>query len=396
MAIKKLPSGLWQADWRGPDGVRVRKSFRLKADAEKHFREVKNSIDNHDYITPKRAPMFREVAEEWFTQKKQGVIQKGSKKAARPVTLQGWRIHLDKHLIPRLGDRRVDTMKDLDGLRDTLDANGLSPKTINKILVTAASVFRLAVKKRYCHRNPAAETDRLGTPDKEIVENSDSQQGGFVSEGDVLSPQEMRLLAKQCGDDLYGTLVLTGLLTGARHDELLALKWPRMELEAGRIWIRESLTWARLKDEEFTERWRFYRPKTKSGERSIPIPPEIVSRLKAWKLKCPPTKLDLVFPGPDGNPMQRHHSLRVGLHPLLRRAGLRQVHFHSLRHSFASAMILAGSPITEVAGVLGHSSPQTTLSIYSHWFRSVQTSSISKLASGILGGEEKKRQIQSG
>jgi len=391
MAIKRLAGGLWQVDWRGTDGVRVRKSFRLKADAEKRLREVRNSIDNHDYVTPKRAPTFRELSDEWFREKVLGV---GCKRAPRPVTLQGWRIHLDKHLLPRLGERRIDTIAEpsIAEVRDSLkDASNLSPKTVNKVLVTAASVFRLAVKRRFCHRNPAAETDRLGIADVEITENGDSQRSGFVSEGDVLSPEEMGLLAKQCGDDLYGTLVLTGLVTGARHDELLALKWPRMELEAGRIWIRESLSWARLRDEEFTGRWRFYPPKTKAGKRSIQIPHKLVTRLKAWKLKCPPNTFNLVFPGPDGNPMQRHHSLRVGLYPLLRRAGLRQVHFHRLRHSFASALILSGAPITEVAAVLGHSSPQTTLQVYSHWFRSVQTKSVSKVGDIIMGGEREKR-----
>ncbi|MCZ6624945.1 MAG: tyrosine-type recombinase/integrase, partial [Deltaproteobacteria bacterium] len=381
--------------WRGSDGVRVRKSFRLIADAERHLRQIKDSVESGAYVTPKTIPMFHQVAEEWFKEKTLGV---GCKRAPRPVTLQGWRIHLDRHLLPHLGEKRLDAISErtMARVRDVLVESGLGAKTINKVLVTAASVFRLAVKRRYCHRNSAAETDRLGLADIEITEESGSQRNGFVSESDVLAPEEMKSLAKQCAEDLYGTLILTGLLTGARHDELLALKWPSVELDAGKIWIRESLTWARLKGEEFTERWRFYPPKTRAGQRCIPIPPEIVSRLKAWKLKCPPTKLDLVFPGPDGNPMRRHHSLRVGLHPLLRRAGLRQVHFHSLRHSFASAMILAGSPITEVAGVLGHSSPQTTLSIYSHWFQSVQTSSVSKLAANILEGEEEKRQVSGG
>ena len=136
---------------------------------------------------------------------------------------QGWRIHLDRHLLPHLGDKRLDTIseKSMAEVRDALATSGLSPQTVNKVLVTASSVFRLGAKRRYCHRNPAAETDRLGLADIEITEESGSKRNGFVSEGDVLSPEEMKRLAKQCGDDLYGTLVLTGLLTGARHDELL-------------------------------------------------------------------------------------------------------------------------------------------------------------------------------
>jgi Phage integrase family len=58
---------------------------------------------------------------------------------------------------------------------------------------------------------------------------------------------------------------------------------------------------------------------------------------------------------------------------------------HSLRHSFASILIAAGTPITEVAGLLGHSSPAVTLRIYSHWLRDLKTGSTDRLASALLG-----------
>ncbi len=70
--------------------------------------------------------------------------------------------------------------------------------------------------------------------------------------------------------------------------------------------------------------------------------------------------------------MRRSIALRRGLRPALRRAGLRQVNMHSLRHSFASALIMRGAPITEVQHLLGHASPSITLGVYSHFFKSVQ------------------------
>jgi len=77
--------------------------------------------------------------------------------------------------------------------------------------------------------------------------------------------------------------------------------------------------------------------------------------------------------------------LKRGLYPALTRAKLRRVDMHSLRHSFASILIAAGTPITEVQGLLGHSSAQTTLKVYSHWFRSLKTSSIDTLSKALLG-----------
>ena len=396
MAIKKLKSEQWQADYRDDKGVRVRKTFRLRGDAEKYIRSQKKAIDDGSYISPKQSPTFGEMAELWYGEKVLGV---GCKRKPRPATLTAWRIHIDKHLLPRLGDRRLDRidLSVMDEVRGGLAENGgvkerpLSPKTVNKVLNTATSVFKMAIKKKRTRENPAADTDRLGLETDEIVEGEEHKKGREeLNDNDVLSSDELRRLIAVTESDLYGTLVLTAILTGARHDELLALKWGAIDLEEGKIWIRESLTWARIKGEEFTERWRFYPPKTKAGVRQLRIP-ELVSRLKMWKLKCPPGKLDLVFPTPEGNPMQRHHTLRYGLHPLLRRANLRQVDMHSLRHSFASALINNGAPVTEVSALLGHSKPTTTMNIYSHWFKEEQTGAVAKFARSLIGKKPQKK-----
>ena len=59
---------------------------------------------------------------------------------------------------------------------------------------------------------------------------------------------------------------------------------------------------------------------------------------------------------------------------------------HSLRHSFASALIMAGAPVTEVQSLLGHSSPAVTLKVYSHWFKNVETDSVDRLAKSLTTG----------
>ena len=288
-------------------------------------------------------------------------------------------------------------------MREELANNGgvkervLLAQTVNKILNTATAIFKLAIKKKRTKENPVADAGRLGLDDGEIVNGEERKRGiGGLSDNDVLSPDELRRLIVVTESDLYGTLVLTAILTGARHDELLALKWGAIDLEAGKIWIRESLTWARIKGETFEERWRFYPPKTKAGIRPLEIPPELVSRLKTWKLKCPPSKLDLVFPTPEGNPMQRHHTLRCGLHPLLRRAKLRIVDMHSLRHSFASALIMEGAPVTEVKAVMGHSNATTTLNIYAHWFKEAETGAMTKLAQILMAKKPSQKASDEG
>jgi len=404
MAIKKLKSSQWQADYRDDKGMRYRKTFRLKGNAERFIRDQKKAIDDGTYISPRQSPTFREMAELWYGEKTLGIGSR-SKRIPRPSTLWAWRIHLDKHLLPGLADKRLNQI-DLgvvEKVRDALRKDGgvkgrrLSQQTVHKVLITATSIFKLAIKKKRTKENPAADTDRLGLDDGEIVNGEEHKRGiEGLSDNDVLSPDELRRLIAVTESDLYGTLVLTAILTGARHDELLALKWGAIDLEAGKIWIRESLTWARIKGETFEERWRFYPPKTKAGVRQLAIPPEMVSRFKTWKLKCPPSRLDLVFPTPEGNPIQRHHTLRCGLHPLLRRAGLRTVDIHSLRHSFASALIMSGAPVTEVKAVMGHSNATTTLNIYAHWFKEAETGAMTKLARILMAKKSPQKASDEG
>jgi integrase len=203
----------------------------------------------------------------------------------------------------------------------------------------------------------------------------------------VLSLDEVRRLLDVAAPSYYRTLFMTAFITGMRSGELLALQWGDIEFDDGRghgrIYVRRTLSWARVNREE-PIRARFYPPKTKAGQRTIAIHPDLVSALKAWKLRCTPSRLDLVFPHEDGEPNDRDRILRCGLYPALRRAGLRQVNFHSLRHACASAMIAAGAPITEIQHRLGHRDASITLKVYSHFMKDMETGTADRLAEMVL------------
>lgn len=81
---------------------------------------------------------------------------------------------------------------------------------------------------------------------------------------------------------------------------------------------------------------------------------------------APKGEHELAFPDAKGNPIQSSDLLRTGLHSALRRAGLRQVRFHDLRHSFASNLLAAGIDVVTVSKALGHSNPHITFTVYAH------------------------------
>jgi integrase len=203
----------------------------------------------------------------------------------------------------------------------------------------------------------------------------------------VLSADEMRRALDAAAPGRDRTLILTGYLTGARPNELLALRWSDFELPTGpatgKVSIRRAYTWARVRGEETPVRARLFRPKTKAGLRTIEIPPELVVALRAWKIQCPPSADGLVFPTDEGTPLHRSTALKRGFYPALRRAGLRQLGMMALRHAHASALLLAGAPITYVQHRLGHANPAVTLRVYSHWIAGAQTTALAAMTHAL-------------
>jgi integrase len=157
--------------------------------------------------------------------------------------------------------------------------------------------LRLAFKHGQCAVNPLDRVDRARRPAREIKLDDDGTDDG-LSPDTILDPDEVRRLLDAANPGSDRTLFLTAFVTGAREGELLALRWADIELPkegSGKMAIRRSLSWARLKGEEI--RPRYFPPKTKAGRRVIEIPAELVLALKHWKLQCPKSTEDLVSAG---------------------------------------------------------------------------------------------------
>jgi integrase len=106
--------------------------------------------------------------------------------------------------------------------------------------------------------------------------------------------------------------------------------------------------------------------KTVSARRSIAMSPELVLELKKWRLACPKGGRELVFCNRNGSALFESNVYSQGLRPALRRAGLREITLHELRHGFGSILISAGVSIKTVQVAMGHSSPSVTLQVYTH------------------------------
>ncbi len=382
MACVRKRRGRYVVDFRDERGVRRWESYRTRKEADDALSTRVRDMRRGSYRAPSEIPSFESVAREWLEHKQD----------RRPATLAQWEAHLEKHILPTLGPLRLDqiSVAVVERLRDSLRKAGLAPQTVNKVLTTVAAVFKFANRREYIDRNPAVIAERLHTGSGQVTVASAREDDAqpVVSPEGVLSPDQAGKLVAASDPGLYQTVFLAALLTGARIGELTALMWSDVDFETASLSIRRNLSWARTKGDREAGRKgpQFFEPKTRASRRTLRMPPELVSALRRWKLACPPGELGLVFPKADGSPLHRKQVLAKGLLPALGRAKLPRVDIHSLRHTFASALIMDGAPVTEVASLLGHSSPQVTLTRYSHWFKQVRTASVENLARAVIGG----------
>jgi integrase len=362
-------------------GARRRVRFRTRRQAERFLTETAHKAAQGEYVEPAKVPTFAAVAEDWFQ----------SKTDRRPSHVSDLRARLDKHILPIFGKHKLDriSVASVERFRNDLRDRGYAYRTINTILRITSAVFRLGIKRGQCTKNPLDSVERATQIAKELKTGEGAHDvGNDAADTDsVLSPPEIQSLLASARPGFERTLFETAYLTGAREGELLALRWTDLELPqegSGKMVIRRSLSWARLKGEQ--TRPRYFPPKIKAGRRTISTPALLVADLKRWKLQCPQSEEDLVFPTLEGKPVCRDWLLRVAFYPALSRARLRRVTFHTLRHSCASAMIAGGAPITEVQHRLGHANPAITLQVYSHFFKHTEGTTADEMANLILNG----------
>jgi integrase len=116
----------------------------------------------------------------------------------------------------------------------------------------------------------------------------------------------------------------------------------------------------------------------------LPLPPQIATILKKWRLQCPTNDLDLLLPNDTGGIM--HPST---LYDALKRAqtasGVRKLDIKAFRHTFATALIEGGEADTQIARLMGHADTTVTRRVYAHAFERPEGSQVATNFANELG-----------
>lgn len=187
-----------------------------------------------------------------------------------------------------------------------------------------------------------------------------------------LNPEEIHAcldVAKTFYPEFY-PMLFTAIFTGMRKGELLALTWDKINWITKKIIVNSNLYKGILGD-----------PKTFTSNRQIDMCNELAKVLKEWKIKCPHSDKNLVFPNLNGNFLDPDNMIKRKFEPILRKAGIAKMPFHSLRHSYTALLISQNVPIKYIQKQLGHSSIEVTLDTYGHLTPEVHEKGIEALDS---------------
>ena len=280
----------------------------------------------------------------------------------KPSTMQDYRIMLDRHLAPHFASKALDrvTAEDVTGYMAIKRREGLAPKTITNHVTFLHGVFAHAVKRGWIAVNPVAGVDRPRSgADVDIRYLDLGQVDGLLRAvpDDTLGPVE-------------GVLYLTAAMTGLRQGEVLALRWRDVDWTAGVVRVRRSYT-----------RGEFGTPKSRRSSRAVPMADRLAGELdRHYQRSAYQADDDLVFCHPQTGHVLDPSKLLRRFKAALGKAGVREVRFHDLRHTFGTHCAGAGVPLRTLQEWLGHRDFQTTL-IYADYLPSGQEAQLVEQAS---------------
>ncbi len=351
----------WVRTEEGPKRRYV--SGKNKTEARAALRKVKADKDGGlVFDTP--ALTLGEYLERW--------LHNSVRDTVRQRTWERYEQIVRLHLKPSLGHARL---KDLSpahvrGLyREKLDA-GLSPRTVQYVHVTLHKALKDAESDGLVQRNVVDGIKAPRPGKKEISPLSTSQAHTFL---------------ETVRGDRFEALYVLAVHCGLREGELLGLKWEDLDVEAGTLSVRRTLS-------DTKERGHIFEPPKNGKGRSIRLTRTSAEALKSHRkcqneerLRCRTSWTDhgLLFPSRKGTPMNAKNLTARSFKPILERAGLPNIRLHDLRHTCATLLLSRGVHPKFVQELLGHATISITLDTYSHVLPSMSGETASAMESAL-------------
>jgi integrase len=307
----------------------------------------------------KPIPLFKDCA--------QAFIEITVPATCKESTVRDYQDILKNHVSPIFEELLVDEItrgKVKDFLLSKLN-DGYASSTVSHMRDVISGVLNQAVDDELIPANPAL---RLG----KIIKRKDKKEAI-----NPLSAEELKLLLDTVKEHFSDHYVLFLLLarTGMRIGEALALQWVDIDFNSRFIEVKQSIV-----------RGEISTPKSGKSRR-VDISLQLTAALKIHELESKKKGLALglgdvpefVFTNEKGRVIDKDNWRRRVFNKALKKAKLRTIRIHDLRHTYATLRISKGDNIADVSKQLGHHSVKLTLDTYYHWIPGKKKSEVDEL-----------------
>ena len=337
--------------WYPPDGMSKRKADKEVMTAAVQFEADCKSgkIQNRhqkNYLSAKLNPTLREYGEQIFMPAKSVTMSENSRAS--------FQSYLNNRIYPALGDIRMQEITPTHIMQFllTLQQEGLAHATVEKNYVILNLIFKMAFCSDLIKSNPM---DKVPHPKRRKSEARRSEIEAYTADEliyilNCLSQEPLK----------WRALVTLLAVTGIRRGECCGLQWEYVDFRHNEITIARTIN--------YTSDKGIYEDTPKNGKaRTIPVDAAAMELLKQWRQEQSQHAISrYVFTQEDSAEPMHPQSPEHYLKKFARKYGIKDLHPHKLRHTFASVAITNGADIASISEILGHCDKSVTLKMYTH------------------------------
>ena len=278
--------------------------------------------------------------------------------------------------------------EDVDDLFESLRRQKLGTRTQQVVHATLCVALKYALRKRLVRENIMAMVEK---PKHEPKPKR------------LLTRAELgRLLAEAKKDPFEHALIVLAATTGAREGELLGLRWSEVSFTRSELKIAATLTRTEVATIDGKPKTQLLAspPKTRESLRTIRLTAQALEVLRRHRHELVARGRyrpdGWVFPTSTGTPMEKTNFLQRIFHPLVERAELARITFHSLRGLAATMLAESNLNPKALQGLLGHADIRTTQNLYvqvTDNLRDQAKIAMETILNGVLDGEKNGEKV---